>query len=168
MKERILIVEDDTALARVIETTLDVEGFEVKWVADGGVALEAAREFSPHVVLLDLSLPTCDGFELCSHWCRGQRIPVVILSARVQKGDKLRGLALGADDYITKPFDLEELLARIAAQDRDRSPRAQVHPYGARGRIPPHAAARQRDIGRAQRHALTRPELTGVECGRRL
>ncbi len=122
MNERILIVEDDASLARVIEATLELEGFDVRWVADGNLALDAATEFSPDLILLDLSLPGRDGFDLCSRWT-AEQISVLILTARSQKADKLRGLTLGADDYITKPFDIEELLARIGAVLRRTRPK---------------------------------------------
>ena len=113
MKRRVLIVEDDTSLARVTEATLVAEGFDVRIVSDGDAALEAEHEYAPDLILLDVSLPHRDGFELCRHWSRGQRVPIIMLTARSDKSDKLRGLTMGAEDYITKPFDVEELLARI-------------------------------------------------------
>jgi len=113
MKTRILVVEDDAALARVLRDTLSFEGFQVEWAPDAHRAIEMAKEFAADLVVLDVMLPDGDGFELCRHLQQGGRTPVIMLSARSQKADKLRGLALGADDYVTKPFDLEELLARI-------------------------------------------------------
>jgi DNA-binding response OmpR family regulator len=113
MKTRILVVEDDAALARVLRDNLSFEGFQVHWAADARMAVEASKEFTPDLVVLDVMLPDGDGFELCRYLQQGGRTPVIMLSARSQKADKLRGLALGADDYVTKPFDLEELLARI-------------------------------------------------------
>jgi DNA-binding response OmpR family regulator len=115
MKKRILIIEDDAALARVVTDVLVFEGFDVQAVADGDLAIARASEFLPDLVLLDLMLPGRDGFEVCQTLRRGGRTGVIILTARSQKSDKLRGLGLGADDYITKPFDLDELLARIRA-----------------------------------------------------
>jgi DNA-binding response OmpR family regulator len=91
--------------------------------ADGHQAVNRLRSFQPDLVLLDLMLPDATGFDLCGILRQGGRTPVVILSARAQKADKLRGLKLGADDYLTKPFDLDELLARIQAVLR-RSRRA--------------------------------------------
>lgn len=123
MPGRVLIVEDDHVLARVIADNLRFAGYDVDSTADGNEALSRLRTFQPDLVLLDLMLPNRNGFELCSVLRQGGRTPVVILSARAQKADKLRGLKLGADDYLTKPFDLDELLARIQAVLR-RSRRA--------------------------------------------
>ena len=115
MQGRILIVEDDNMLAKVIGDNLRFAGYEVSAAADGHDAVARLRTFQPDLVLLDLMLPDRSGFDLCGVLRQGGRTPVVILSARAQKADKLRGLKLGADDYLTKPFDLDELLARIQA-----------------------------------------------------
>ena len=115
MKQRILVIEDDAGMARILRDNLTFEGFEVQSVADGKLAAAKAREFVPDLILLDLMLPGKTGFELCGVLRGRRQTPVVILTARGQKSDKLRGLSLGADDYITKPFDLEELVARIHA-----------------------------------------------------
>lgn len=123
MQGRVLIVEDDEVLARVIADNLRFAGYEVSATGDGYDAVNRLRTFQPDLVLLDLMLPDRDGFDLCPVLRQGGRTPVVILSARAQKLDKLRGLKLGADDYLTKPFDLDELLARIQAVLR-RSRRA--------------------------------------------
>ncbi|HUR36047.1 MAG TPA: response regulator transcription factor [Vicinamibacterales bacterium] len=114
-RQRILIVEDDQALARVLADNLSFSGFEVDWVDDGGEVLNRVRASSPDLVLLDVTLPGRDGFNLCGLIRQGGRTPVIMLTARDQKLDKLKGLELGADDYITKPFDFEELQARIRA-----------------------------------------------------
>jgi DNA-binding response OmpR family regulator len=110
-----LIVEDDVGLARVIADNLRFEGYEVDCASRGDEAIGRARSFSPDLVLLDVMLPNRSGFDLCSTLRNGGRVAVIMLTALSQKGDKLRGLNLGADDYITKPFDLPELLARIRA-----------------------------------------------------
>ena len=115
MKKRVLIVEDDAALSRVLRDNFAFEGFEVESVADGDLAIAAARSFAPDLVVLDVMLPGRNGFELVGLLREGGRIPIIMLTARGQKADKLRGLDLGADDYVTKPFDLEELLARARA-----------------------------------------------------
>jgi DNA-binding NarL/FixJ family response regulator len=112
MTDRILIVEDDPVLVRVLRDLLVIEGHEVHCVSDGNAAIEAAAAFAPDLVLLDINLPGRSGFELCKVWT-DQGIPVIVATARAQKTDRLAGLELGADDYVTKPFDLEELLARI-------------------------------------------------------
>src|SRR5262245_11230229 len=122
MKKRILIVEDDAALARVLRDNLTFDGFEVDWASDGDAALVKARTVSPDLVVLDLMLPNSNGFDLCTVLRHGGHTPIIILTARSQKADKLRGLNLGADDYITKPFDLEEFLARVRAVLRRTRP----------------------------------------------
>jgi two-component system, OmpR family, response regulator VicR len=114
-RQRILIVEDDSALARVLSDNLSFSGFDVDWVDDGAEVLNKVRASSPDLVLLDVMLPGRDGFNLCGLIRQGGRTPVIMLTARDQKSDKLKGLELGADDYITKPFDFEELQARIRA-----------------------------------------------------
>jgi DNA-binding response OmpR family regulator len=115
MKKHILVVEDDAALARVLRDNLAFCGYDVTCVSDGDLALATVREMTPDLIVLDIMLPGASGFDLCGVLRQGSRTPVIFLSARGQKADKLRGLNLGADDYITKPFDLEEFLARVQA-----------------------------------------------------
>jgi DNA-binding response OmpR family regulator len=122
MKKRILVVEDDAVLARVLADNLTFEGFEVQHVADGRVAVDAARRMAPDLVLLDLTLPGMSGLELCAIWREEFRTPIIMLTSRTQKADKLLGLRMGADDYVTKPFDLEELMARVHAVLRRARP----------------------------------------------
>ena len=130
MKKRILIVEDDVSLARVLRDNLAFDGFEVTWAADGDAALDKARAVPPDLIVLDLMLPGVDGFDLCSLLRQGGHTPIIMLTARSQKADKLRGLNLGADDYITKPFDLEELLARLRAVLRRARPSVEALTLG--------------------------------------
>ena len=117
MSKRILLIEDDKSIARVLRDNLVFEGFAVEWSSDGRDAAALAKSFAPDLILLDLMLPSgVDGFELCRTLARGpKRTPVIIISARDQKEDRVRGLTLGADDYVVKPFALDELLARIHA-----------------------------------------------------
>jgi DNA-binding response OmpR family regulator len=116
MKIRILVIEDDTTLSRVLRDNLVHKGFEVECIGDGKKALTAIRSFAPDLVLLDLMLPGVDGFEICrANGESSAPVPIIILSARSQSSEKVRGLELGADDYLTKPFTLDELLARINA-----------------------------------------------------
>jgi two-component system response regulator VicR len=122
MKRRILIVEDNVGLARVLSDNLKLEGFEVQTIHDGNLAITTARAFAPDLIVLDVKLPGRDGFELCGLLRHGRRVPIIMLTARSQKEDRIRGLKLGADDYVTKPFDLEELLARIHAVLRRSRP----------------------------------------------
>ena len=130
MATRILLVEDDAALARVLRDNFTIEGFEVEWVSDGNVAVTVARKFAPDLVLLDVMLPGRDGFDLCGLLREGGRVPIILLTARGQKTDKLKGLNLGADDYVTKPFELEELLARVRAVLRRTSPASEYLTLG--------------------------------------
>jgi DNA-binding response OmpR family regulator len=115
VKKRILVVEDDQALARVLTDNLTYSGFEVEAVEGGDEVLAAARAFGPDLVLLDVMLPGTNGFDLCGLIRAGGRTPIIMLTARDQKADILRGLEAGADDYITKPFDFDELKARLHA-----------------------------------------------------
>jgi DNA-binding response OmpR family regulator len=122
MPKRILIVEDDAIFRSVIEDNLVFEGYRVDAVADGKSALSHVHSSVPDLIILDLTLPDWDGLDLCPLLQRGHEVPIIILSARGQKADKIKGLGLGADDYITKPIDLEELLARIRAVLRRTRP----------------------------------------------
>jgi DNA-binding response OmpR family regulator len=124
MKKRVLVVEDDANLAALLRENLLFEGFDVDWVSDGRQVLARAKSFVPDLVVLDIMLPHVNGFELCGALRQHGRTPVLILSARGDKVDKLRGLTLGADDYITKPFDLDEFLARVNAVLRRSRPHA--------------------------------------------
>jgi DNA-binding response OmpR family regulator len=113
MRPKILIVEDDSSLAQILRDNLIVDGFNVECAAQAAMALSLYRSFVPDLVLLDVMLPDLSGFELGRVLRHGGKTPIIILSARGEKADKLEGLRLGADDYITKPFDMEELVARI-------------------------------------------------------
>jgi DNA-binding response OmpR family regulator len=113
---RILIVEDEPDLAFGLEDDLKVEGYEVEIVRDGVTACRRAREESWDLILLDVMLPQRDGFEVCRDLRRsGVRTPVIMLTAKTQEAEKVLGLELGADDYVTKPFSPRELRARIKA-----------------------------------------------------
>jgi DNA-binding response OmpR family regulator len=113
---RILVVEDNADLAQGIAYNLKLEGYEVRIAADGREGLADVARWEPHLVLLDLMLPGVDGFEvLRSIRERSTRIPVIILSARAEEADKVRGFKLDADQYVTKPFGVLELLERVAA-----------------------------------------------------
>jgi DNA-binding response OmpR family regulator len=122
MKQRILIVEDDAALSRILRDNFVLDGFEVQCVADGNVAVAKANDFSPDLILLDVMLPGKSGLDLCGVLRARRQTPVVVLTARSDRRDKLKALNSGADDYITKPFDLQELLARVHAVLRRAHP----------------------------------------------
>ena len=122
MAERILIVEDDPTLRRILLDNLLFEGYRAEAVADGKAALAYVRSSAPDLIVLDLTLPDVDGLDLCPVLRQSGKVAIIILTARGQKVDKLKGLKLGADDYITKPFDLQELLARISAVLRRSHP----------------------------------------------
>jgi DNA-binding response OmpR family regulator len=114
--KRILLVEDNRDLAYGLRNNLEIEGFEVEVCEDGKSGLLAARRSKPELVILDLMLPELDGFRVLRALREeGDRVPILILTARGEESDKVRGLRLGADDYVTKPFGLLELLARVEA-----------------------------------------------------
>lgn len=113
---RVLVVEDNADLAFGLQSNLEIEGYEVRVAEDGRAGLELATEWQPHLVVLDLMLPELDGFRVLRELRGGGlQMPVLILTARGEEADKVRGLKLGADDYVTKPFGLLELLARVEA-----------------------------------------------------
>jgi two-component system response regulator MprA len=120
---RVLVVEDDDEIADVLRRSLRQEGHEVRTAADGEEALEAARDFSPDMVVLDLGLPKLDGVEVCRRLRADGDVPILILTARSDTEDRVRGLDAGADDYLPKPFERSELLARLRALMRRRPPR---------------------------------------------
>jgi two-component system, OmpR family, response regulator len=112
--DRILVVDDESNITDLVSTVLRYEGFEVQTAASGRAALTAAEAFHPHLVVLDVMLPDLDGFEVQRRLSNGgTRTPVLFLTARDALEDKLRGLTMGADDYVTKPFSLEEVVARV-------------------------------------------------------
>ncbi len=110
---RILVVDDDPVILRLIEVNLDLEGFEVVTATRGVDAIAKAAATSPDLILLDLMLPSVDGFEVCRTIRRSSQIPIVMLTARSDVADVVTGLELGADDYLTKPFSAGELLVRL-------------------------------------------------------
>ncbi|HVT02764.1 MAG TPA: response regulator transcription factor, partial [Thermoanaerobaculia bacterium] len=112
---KILIVEDDAGLRQALEINLRLENYETSVAADGEVAIERFHADSPDLVLLDLMIPKKSGFEVLDHIRKESKTPVILLTARGAETDKVRGLRGGADDYVTKPFGLQELFARIDA-----------------------------------------------------
>lgn len=120
---RVLVVEDDVEIADVLSRSLRGEGYEVRASGDGVDALEVAATFVPDLVILDLGLPRLDGVEVCRRLRAESDVPILMLTARSDTGDRVAGLDSGADDYLAKPFERSELLARIRALLRRRPPR---------------------------------------------
>src|SRR5579872_1572075 len=120
-KQRILVVEDDTNIARVLQLELEHEGFEVEVCGDGASAIERALK-QPDLIILDVLLPRIDGLEVCRRVRRHSAVPIIMLTAKDAVPDRIAGLDTGANDYLTKPFSIEELLARIRVQLRERDP----------------------------------------------
>jgi two-component system response regulator MprA len=120
---RVLVVEDDADIADVLRRSLRNEGYEVKTSADGVEALDVAAGFVPDLVVLDLGLPRLDGVEVCRRLREDGDVPILMLTARAETEDRVAGLDSGADDYLVKPFERQELLARIRALLRRRPPR---------------------------------------------
>lgn len=129
MSGQVLVVDDERSLAKVVASYLARDGYQVRCVFDGPAALDAAREDKPDVVVLDLMLPGLDGVEVCRRLRTFSDCYVIMLTARTEEADKLTGLGVGADDYLTKPFSPRELVARVAAmQRRPRQPRGRPEP----------------------------------------
>jgi DNA-binding response OmpR family regulator len=114
-QDTILVVEDDLTLLETLEYNLAGEGYEIIAAADGLTALEVAREEQPDLIVLDLMLPRLDGFEVCRILRQETSVPILMLTARTDEVDRVVGLEVGADDYLTKPFSMRELLARVKA-----------------------------------------------------
>lgn len=110
---RILIVEDEKKIARFLELELTHEGYEVQTAGDGRSGLEQAQSWQPDLLILDLMLPELSGIEVCRRLRHDSDVPIIMLTAKDDVSDKVMGLDMGADDYMTKPFAIEELLARI-------------------------------------------------------
>jgi DNA-binding response OmpR family regulator len=125
--KKVLIVEDDNDLVKLLKYNLEKEGFRVNYATDGTIALAEARRDPPDLVILDLMLPGLDGLEVCRQLRRVDRFvrtPVLILSARNDEADRVVGLEVGADDYVTKPFSTREVIARMRALLRRNEPAA--------------------------------------------
>jgi DNA-binding response OmpR family regulator len=127
-KYKILIVEDDAAINRVLQLELEHEGYDVDTARDGLSGLEKALK-EPDLVILDLMLPRMDGAEVCKRIRAKSRVPIIMLTAKDRVPDRVAGLDIGADDYLTKPFATEELLARVRARLREKSPQTNTIEY---------------------------------------
>jgi two-component system KDP operon response regulator KdpE len=114
-KRKILIVDDEPQIARVLKTTLSSRGYSTRTASDGDDALQTMKEWSPDLLITDLRMPNMDGLELCRHVRTKSQIPIIVLSVRGEERTKVEALDAGADDYVTKPFSTNELLARVRA-----------------------------------------------------
>ena len=121
MKGRVLVVDDDLSLAEMLGIVLRSEGLEPSFCSDGDKAIDAFRDSKPDVVLLDVMLPGKNGIEICRQIRAESGVPIIMLTARDEEIDRVFGLEIGADDYVTKPFGLRELIARIRAVTRRRA-----------------------------------------------
>ncbi|MBT9135420.1 MAG: Transcriptional regulatory protein SrrA [Firmicutes bacterium] len=143
----ILIVEDEIHLAELMRAYLEREGYKILVASDGQAGLVVFREKRPSLVLLDLMLPGMDGWEFCRQVRLGSRTPIIMLTALTSEEDKLRGLEIGADDYITKPFSPRELVARVRAVLRRTSPEDECSPVVSMAELSIDYAKRAVNIG---------------------
>ncbi|NIM58802.1 MAG: response regulator [Candidatus Aminicenantes bacterium] len=135
MKEKILIIEDEEDLVKGLKLNLADEGYEVGWASDGVEGLRKALEEQPHLIILDIMLPKMNGLDICRELRKKNiSIPIIMLTAKGEEIDKVLGLEIGADDYMTKPFSIRELLARIKAhlrrEKRERKTVPEVYRFG--------------------------------------
>jgi DNA-binding response OmpR family regulator len=135
MKKRILIIEDEEDLIKGLKLNLSDEGFDVDWAVDGAEGLHKALEEKPDLIILDIMLPEMDGLEVCRELRQNKiGIPVIMLTAKGEEIDKVVGLEIGADDYMTKPFSIRELIARIKVQlrrgEREGKAVSEVYSFG--------------------------------------
>ena len=115
MAIKVLIVEDDNNIAQLLQLYLEKEGYDTKIASDGGKGVELFRSWEPELVLLDIMLPVMDGWSVCRKIRETSKTPIIMMTAKGQTDDKVNGLEMGADDYIVKPFEMKEVLARIRA-----------------------------------------------------
>ena len=115
MSQKVLVVEDDINIAELLRLYLQKDGFEVSHAADGGKAVEMAKEIQPDLVLLDIMLPVMDGWQVCREIRQNSKVPIIMLTAKSEERDELLGFDLGVDEYISKPFSPKILVARVEA-----------------------------------------------------
>lgn len=126
---KILVVDDEPQVRRVMKSTLTAEGYTITEASNGGQALEMFREQPPDIILLDLNMPEMDGLEACRQIRRSSDVPIIMLTVRNAERDKVLALDAGADDYVVKPFGMQELLARIRAALRRKLPQDKLPPF---------------------------------------
>lgn len=127
MNEKILVVDDEAAIVDLIKTELEFEGYDVETASDGQMAVDKAKSFMPDLMVLDIMLPKKNGYDVCKEVLSFIDIPIILLTAKTDIVDKVLGLELGADDYLTKPFDNRELLARVKAHLRRKQKSEESH-----------------------------------------
>ena len=159
----VLVVEDEENLLEALRYSLEREGYAVETAIDGEQALNAARSVRPELVILDVMLPQLDGFEVCRILRRESDVPIMMLTARGEEIDRVVGLELGADDYVTKPFSIRELMARVRNMLR-RSARS--GPLGRRVRRSGHPAHRRPRNRQHQPHRAARRRAVGTQAAR--
>lgn len=115
MSQKVLVIEDDINIAELLRLYLEKDGFEVRIAGDGGLGLQLAESEQPDLILLDIMLPVLDGWQVCRRLRKTTKTPIIMLTAKGETEDKVSGLEMGADDYIVKPFEVKELLARVHA-----------------------------------------------------
>ena len=115
------MVDDESQITRVLRTSLSSHGYDIRVANDGETALEIMKDWTPDLVITDLAMPNMDGLELCRRLRTKTQVPIIVLSVRGEERTKVKALDAGADDYVTKPFGMEELLARVRANLRRRS-----------------------------------------------
>ena len=125
MAKKVLVVEDDSNIAELLRLYLEKDAFEVHIASDGGEGIRLAQELQPDLILLDIMLPVVDGWVVCSEVRKTSKVPIIMLTAKGETFDKISGLEMGADDYVTKPFEVKELMARIHAVMRRTEPEAE-------------------------------------------
>ncbi|TCO77938.1 response regulator YycF [Marinisporobacter balticus] len=118
MGRKVLVVDDERSISEILKFNLEKEGYEVSVASDGEEAVQKAYQVEPEIILLDVMLPKMDGFQVCKKIRENFNMPIIMLTAKEEEVDKILGLELGADDYITKPFSMRELLARVKANIR--------------------------------------------------
>jgi len=122
---KILVVDDETQITRVLRTSLSVQGYDIRVANDGEMALEIMKDWAPNLIITDLAMPNVNGIQLCRTVRATSEVPIIVLSVRGQEQQKIEALDAGADDYVTKPFSMNELLARVRANLR-RAPKAEA------------------------------------------
>jgi two-component system, OmpR family, KDP operon response regulator KdpE len=149
---RILVVDDEPQITRVLRTSLSSQGYDIRVANDGETALEIMKDWTPDLVITDLAMPNMDGLELCRKLRPSTQVPIIVLSVRGEERTKVQALDVGADDYVTKPFGIEELLARVRANLRRTRATEEVAPLIEMGDFRIDLPAHKVTVGRREIH----------------